>query len=65
MRILWIAVRALLVLAALATLVVTPLFVTSPAGTSVDTNGAVIDAIAVVVLVLVAWSLWRDRRRSA
>lgn len=62
MRALWTLVRILLVLAALATLFVTPLFVSSPSGTSIDVMGALIDAIAVVILVLMAWSLWRGRR---
>ena len=62
MRALWTLVRILLLLAALATLFVTPLFVSSPSGTSIDVMGALIDAIAVVILVLTAWSLWRGRR---
>jgi hypothetical protein len=61
-RALWTVVRILVLLAALATLFVTPLFVSSPSGTSIDTNGAVIDAIALLILAVVAWSLWRDRR---
>jgi hypothetical protein len=61
-RLLWTLVRVLLVLASLGTLFVTVLFVSSPSGTSVELTGAVIDAIALVVLVVVAWSLWRDRR---
>jgi hypothetical protein len=60
-RLLWTIVRFLVLLAALGTLLLTVLFVSSPTGTSVDTNGAVIDGIALVVFVLVAWSLWRDR----
>jgi hypothetical protein len=48
-------------LVALGTLFVVPLFVSSPSGTSVETSGAVIDLIAIAVLVLAAWSLWRDR----
>jgi hypothetical protein len=60
-RLLWTIVRILVLLAALATLLLTVLFVSSPSGTSVDTNGAIIDGIALVIFVLVAWSLWRDR----
>ena len=63
MRALWTIARILLALLALATSFVTVLFVTGPSGTSVDPNGAVIDAVALVVLVAVAWSLWRDRGR--
>lgn len=62
MRALWTLVRVLLLVAALATLFVTPLFVSSPSGTSIDVMGALIDAIALVILVLMAWSLWRGRR---
>ena len=62
MRVLWTLVRVLLLLAALATLFVTPLFVSSPSGTNIEAMGAVVDAIALVILVLMGWSLWRDRR---
>lgn len=62
MRALWTVVRILLLLACLTQLFVTVLFVSSPSGTTIDPNGAIIDAIAVIVLVVVAWSLWRDRR---
>jgi hypothetical protein len=61
-RALWTIARILVLLAALGTLFVTPLFVSSASGTSIDTNGAVIDAIALLILAVVAWSLWRDRR---
>lgn len=63
MRALWTIARILLALLALAASFVTVLFVTGPSGTSVDPSGAVIDVIALVVLVAVAWSLWRDRGR--
>ena len=49
-------------LLALATAFVTVLFVTGPGETRVDVSGAVIDAVALVILVVVAWSLWRDRK---
>jgi flagellar biosynthesis protein FliP len=62
MRMLWTLVRILVLLASLATLVVTVLFVSSSTGTSIDPGGAVVDAIALVILVFVGWSLWRDRR---
>ena len=65
MRVLWTLVRILILLASLATLVVTVLFVSSPTGTSIDPGGAVVDAIALVILVFVGWSLWRDRRALA
>ena len=47
---------------ALATAFLTVLFVTGPEGTRGYVSGAVIDAVALVILVAVAWSLWRDRR---
>ena len=65
MRLLWTLVRILLLLASLATLFVTVLFVSSTTGTSIDPSGAVVDAISLVVLVVVGWSLWRDRRALA
>lgn len=63
MRALWTIARILIGLLALGTTFVTVLFVTGPSGTSVDPSGAVIDAVALVILVAVAWSLWRDRGR--
>ena len=62
MRVLWTIVRILLLLVSLATLFVTVIFVSSPTGSSIEPSGAVIDAVSLVVLVLVAWSLWRDRQ---
>jgi hypothetical protein len=61
MRVLWTIIRVLIVLACLGTLLVTVLFVSSPSGTTIDASGAIIDAVALVVLIVVAWSLWRDR----
>lgn len=62
MRALWTLLRILVLLASLVVLTITPLFVSSPSGTSIEPAGAIIDAIAVVALVFVASSLWRDRR---
>lgn len=62
MRIVWTLVRIAVALVTLAALFLTPLFITGPSGTSVDTTGALIDAVAIVVLVAVLLSLWRDRR---
>jgi flagellar biosynthesis protein FliP len=64
-RALWTLIRIVVLLASLATLFVTVLFVSTPSGTSIDPSGAVIDAIALVVFVVIAWSLWRDRRALA
>ena len=63
MRALWTIGRIALALLALATTFFTALYVSGPSGTSVDPSGAVIDAVALVVLIAVAWSLWRDRGR--
>lgn len=49
-------------LAAVATIALVVFFVSTPNGTTIDPSGAVIDAIAVVILVVGLWSLWRDRR---
>ena len=54
--------RIVVLLLALATLFMAVLLVSSPSGTTVDPTGAIVDAIAVIVLIVVAWSLWRDRR---
>lgn len=60
----WTAVRVLLILAALGVLFITPLYAqSSDGGTTLLLTGAVIDAVALLVLLGSAWSLWRDRRR--
>lgn len=60
----WTAVRVLLILASLGVLFITPLYAQSSDGTTqLLTDGVVIDAVALIVLVGSAWSLWRDRRR--
>lgn len=60
----WTAARILLILAALGVLFITPLYSQSSDGTTrLLTDGVVIDAVALIVLVGSAWSLWRDRRR--
>jgi hypothetical protein len=62
-RLLWTLVRAVIVLAAIVVLTITPLWISSPSGTTLDTSGAVIDAIALAALIVSLWSLWRDRAR--
>jgi len=64
-RALWTLIRIVILLASLATLFVTVLFVSTQSGTSIDPSGAVIDAIALAVFVVTAWSLWRGRRALA
>ena len=59
----WTAVRVLLILAALPVLFFTAVYAESSDGTrQLLTDGLVIDAVALIVLVASAWSLWRDRR---
>ena len=60
----WTVIRVLLIIAALIVLFLTPLYTQSSDGTTqLLIDGVVIDAIALLVLVGSAWSLWRDRRR--
>ncbi len=50
---------------ALAVLFSAALYTQSSDGTTaLLLDGVVIDAVAVIVLVASAWSLWRDRRRA-
>jgi hypothetical protein len=62
MRAVWTTVRIVVVLACVVALLLTSVFVTGPSGTSIDPIGAAIDVIAVGVLLIMAWSLWHDRR---
>ena len=63
MQALWTVGRILVALAALGATFVTLLIRQTPGGTTIETSGAVVDLVAVVVLVAVLWSLWRDRAR--
>lgn len=59
----WTAARVLLIVGAFAVLLSVALYTQSSDGTTaLVPSGVVIDAIAIVVLVASAWSLWRDRR---
>lgn len=59
----WTAARVLMIAAAFVVLFSAALYTQSSDGTTqLLTDGVVIDAIAIVVLVASAWSLWRDRR---
>lgn len=61
----WNVARALLIFAALGVLLIVPLYTQSSDGTTaLLPAGVVIDAVAFIVLVASAWSLWRDRRRA-
>lgn len=61
----WTAARVLAILLALGVIFVVPLYVQSSDGTTqLLTEGVIIDAVAVAVIVASAWSLLRDRRRA-
>ena len=63
MRALWTIVRVAVVLLALATLGLVAFWVGDPSGTTIDPQGALIDALALAALIIAAASLWRDRSR--
>ena len=61
----WVVARVLLIVLALLVLFSVALYTQSSDGTTqLLTDGVVIDAVALIVLVASAWSLWRDRRPS-
>ena len=60
----WTAARVVAIVLALAVLFIVPLYTQSSDGTTqLLTDGVVIDAVALAVIVASAWSLLRDRRR--
>jgi hypothetical protein len=63
--VIWTAARVLFIVAALAVFFSVALYSQSSDGTTqLLMDGVVLDAVALVVLVASAWSLWRDRRRA-
>lgn len=61
----WTAARVLAIVVAVGVLFSVPLYTqTSDGTTQLLTDGVVIDAVAVAVIVASAWSLLRDRRRA-
>jgi hypothetical protein len=63
--VIWTAVRVIAVVLALGVLLIVPLYTQSSDGTTqLLTDGVLIDAVAAVVIVASAWSLWRDRQRT-
>jgi hypothetical protein len=63
--VIWTAARVLAIVVAVGVLFIVPLYTqTSDGTTQLLTDGVVIDAIAVAVIVASAWSLLRDRRRA-
>ena len=60
----WTAARVVAIVLALGVLFIVPLYTQSSDGTTqLLTDGVVIDAVAIAVIVASAWSLLRDRRR--
>jgi hypothetical protein len=61
--VIWTAARVLAIVVAVGVLFIVPLYTQASDGTSqLLTDGVVIDAVAIAVIVASAWSLWRDRR---
>ena len=65
MKIFMTIVRVALALIAAVVLFVEPFWVQSPSGTTIDPTGALIDAVAAIVLIgMVVW-MWIDRKNLA
>jgi hypothetical protein len=65
--VIWTVARVLVIVIVLALVVLfsVALYAQSSDGTTqLLTDGAVIDGVALVILVASAWSLWRERRRT-
>jgi hypothetical protein len=63
--VIWTAARVIAIVLGLGVLLIVPLYTQSSDGTTqLLTDGVVIDAVAVIVIVASGWSLWRDRRRT-
>ncbi len=60
MDLFWTIVRLIVAVIAGVVLFVTDLFVTTPSGTTIDRTAALVDGVAIVVLIAIIWSLWRD-----
>ena len=57
-------IRAVVIAVALVVLFLTPLFVTGPSGTTIEPVGAVVDALAVLAIVVAAGTWLAGRRRA-
>ncbi|MEK6206271.1 MAG: hypothetical protein AABM32_01375 [Chloroflexota bacterium] len=62
-RIAWTIYRVAVIVLALLTMFVTPVFVSGPSGTTLDPAGAWIDVLALAALTVSVGSLWSERRR--
>lgn len=59
----WTIYRVAVIVLALLTMFVTPVFVSGPSGTTLDPAGAWIDVLALAALTVSVGSLWSERRR--
>jgi hypothetical protein len=59
----WTIYRVAVIVLALLTMFVTPVFVSTSSGTTLDPAGAWIDVLALAAFTVAAGSLWSDRRR--
>jgi hypothetical protein len=59
----WTIYRTAVIVLALVTLFVTPVFITTPSGTTLDPAGTWIDVLALAALTVSVGSLWSERRR--
>jgi hypothetical protein len=59
----WTIYRTAVIVLALVTLFVTPVFVSGPSGTTLDPAGTWIDVLALAALTVSFGSLWSERRR--
>ena len=59
----WTIYRTVVIVLALVTLFVTPVFVSTESGNTLDPAGTWIDVLALAALTVSAGSLWSERRR--
>ena len=59
----WTIYRVAVIVLALFTMFVTPVFVSTSGATSLDPAGAWIDVLALAALTVSVGSLWSERRR--
>lgn len=59
----WTIYRTAVIVLALFTMFVTPIFVSTPSGTTLDPAGTWIDVLALAALTVSVGSLWGERPR--
>lgn len=59
----WTIYRTAVIVLALFTMFVTPVFVSTPSGTTLDPAGTWIDVLALAALTVSVGSLWGERPR--